>query len=262
MKSLLAAVGGIALVMMIFAGGIAVGKTFFIEKPAAPPVLDLEADTEVWTSEPRTVNTAAQDFERLPALDATSDVNTDGETQAAAMDARAGEAPADGALIDRTTTASIQPDDDAVTAYDAAIQPPDDAVQALDDVMQPSEEEAGASAEMAAAHMDWCFSRYRSYRAEDDSYTSYSGESRRCESPYSDALAEGDGGIMPVAGDAEASFGEISEASAAEYAAGPTASAVDMTIEHVEDCFRRYRSYRMEDNTYQPYGGGPRQQCL
>jgi hypothetical protein len=31
--------------------------------------------------------------------------------------------------------------------------------------------------------------------------------------------------------------------------------------EHVQACFERYRSYWPEDNTYQPYGGGPRQQC-
>lgn len=33
------------------------------------------------------------------------------------------------------------------------------------------------------------------------------------------------------------------------------------TWEHAESCFARYRSYRPEDNTYQPYGGGPRSQC-
>ncbi len=34
------------------------------------------------------------------------------------------------------------------------------------------------------AHMEWCASRYRSYRAEDNSYRSYSGERRSCASPY------------------------------------------------------------------------------
>jgi hypothetical protein len=31
--------------------------------------------------------------------------------------------------------------------------------------------------------------------------------------------------------------------------------------DHVSDCFSRYRSYRLADNSYQPFGGGPRQQC-
>ncbi|MER8725965.1 BA14K family protein [Mesorhizobium sp. M1027] len=26
-------------------------------------------------------------------------------------------------------------------------------------------------------------------------------------------------------------------------------------------CFSRYRSYRPEDNSYQPHSGGPRRQC-
>lgn len=31
--------------------------------------------------------------------------------------------------------------------------------------------------------------------------------------------------------------------------------------EHITACMQRYRSYRISDNTYQPYGGGPRQTC-
>jgi hypothetical protein len=191
------------------------------------------------------VNTAAQDLERLPAVERPSDVNTDGEVQAADMGTTADEAP-DGALIDRTSTASIEPDD-AMTAYDAAIQPPSDAGRAIDAIIQPADEE-GTSVEMASAHLEWCFSHYRSYRPEDDSYTSYSGESRRCESPYSGAGAES----------AELS----ASAQTAGYRAGAEGQGVAMTIGHVEDCFSRYRSYRAEDNTYQPYGGGPRKQCL
>jgi hypothetical protein len=34
-----------------------------------------------------------------------------------------------------------------------------------------------------------------------------------------------------------------------------------MTCDHIQVCFDRYQSYRPEDNSYQPYGGGPRQQC-
>lgn len=30
---------------------------------------------------------------------------------------------------------------------------------------------------------------------------------------------------------------------------------------HVKVCMSRYRSYRVEDNTYQPFGGGPRKPC-
>ncbi|RUX50229.1 BA14K family protein, partial [Mesorhizobium sp. M7A.F.Ca.AU.001.01.1.1] len=34
-----------------------------------------------------------------------------------------------------------------------------------------------------------------------------------------------------------------------------------LSADHVDSCFSRYRSYRPEDNSYQPYSGGPRRQC-
>jgi hypothetical protein len=40
------------------------------------------------------------------------------------------------------------------------------------------------------------------------------------------------------------------------------APAADMdSEEHIRSCFSRYRSYRPEDNTYQPFDGGPRRPC-
>lgn len=35
-----------------------------------------------------------------------------------------------------------------------------------------------------SAHVDWCRSRYRSYRAADNSWVDYSGRIRNCRSPY------------------------------------------------------------------------------
>lgn len=34
------------------------------------------------------------------------------------------------------------------------------------------------------AHIDWCYDRYRSYRASDNSYQPYNGPRRQCRSPY------------------------------------------------------------------------------
>jgi hypothetical protein len=34
------------------------------------------------------------------------------------------------------------------------------------------------------AHVDWCYNRYRSYRASDDTYQPLSGPRQRCVSPY------------------------------------------------------------------------------
>lgn len=35
------------------------------------------------------------------------------------------------------------------------------------------------------AHVDWCYDRYRSYRASDNTFQPYSGSRRQCYSPYS-----------------------------------------------------------------------------
>ena len=37
---------------------------------------------------------------------------------------------------------------------------------------------------MSAAHVEWCFDRYRSYRTYDNSWQPYNGPRRVCRSPY------------------------------------------------------------------------------
>lgn len=34
------------------------------------------------------------------------------------------------------------------------------------------------------AHVDWCYARYRSYRAYDNTFQPYNGPRRQCHSPY------------------------------------------------------------------------------
>lgn len=38
---------------------------------------------------------------------------------------------------------------------------------------------------LSPQHVDWCYARYRSYRAADNSYQPYGGPRRMCVSPYS-----------------------------------------------------------------------------
>ncbi|UVK41760.1 BA14K family protein [Mesorhizobium sp. AR10] len=99
---------------------------------------------------------------------------------------------------------------------------------------------------LSVAHVDWCGSRYRSYRPGDNSYLSYSGERRDCISPLLAGAAES----QPL--DENVSF--VNFASTSDHAAG-------YVNDHQQYCFSRYRSYRAEDNTYQPFSGGPRRQC-
>lgn len=92
---------------------------------------------------------------------------------------------------------------------------------------------------MSTAHVQWCADRYRSYREKDNSYTAYSGESRECISPFTNRAAASAG---------------------SEETASPDMTG-QLSPQHIQSCFNRYRSYRPEDNSYQPYRGGPRRQC-
>ncbi|MBN9071330.1 MAG: BA14K family protein [Rhizobiales bacterium] len=37
---------------------------------------------------------------------------------------------------------------------------------------------------LSAEHVDWCYARYKSYRAKDNSYQPEKGPRRTCVSPY------------------------------------------------------------------------------
>ena len=69
-------------------------------------------------------------------------------------------------------------------------------------------------------------------------------------------------GVPPAASDSivEAEALASSSSSVEWVSAEPFGSDL-ASSDHVAYCFSRYRSYRPEDNTYQPYGGGPRRQC-
>lgn len=38
---------------------------------------------------------------------------------------------------------------------------------------------------LGSRHVEWCYDRYRSYRASDNTYQPYNGPRRQCYSPYS-----------------------------------------------------------------------------
>jgi hypothetical protein len=91
----------------------------------------------------------------------------------------------------------------------------------------------------SAAHLDWCAHRYRSYDAATNTYRSYSGQIRACESPHADQLATTNG---------------------ERIGADPRFVAYGAENLRLAWCAARYRSYRADDNTYQPYDG-PRRPC-
>ncbi|MDC7745799.1 MULTISPECIES: BA14K family protein [Rhizobium] len=80
-------------------------------------------------------------------------------------------------------------------------------------------------------HLAWCAQRYRSFDPAANSYRSFSGEIRTCSSPYQQTVAEADGSV-----------------------------GVKVNAQAATWCAARYRSYRPEDNSYQPWDG-PRRTC-
>ncbi|TAX46133.1 BA14K family protein (plasmid) [Rhizobium leguminosarum] len=84
---------------------------------------------------------------------------------------------------------------------------------------------------LSAAHLAWCGERYRSFNPATNSYRSYSGETRECSSPFQPTVAEADEGV-----------------------------GTNVNAQAAARCAARYKSYRPEDNTYQPWEG-PRRSC-
>ena len=238
MKALLAIVVGFGASLGMFAGGLAFAVYLLAVEPERQPGPSVDL-ADLWSAKPRRVDKTTQNFERLPA-----------ETPAVPEPAAA-PAPVPGE-VDDFATGSVQ----AAAGEDAGAEPAEPAF----------------TDELSAAHRAWCAERYRSYRPADDSYTSYSGVEQPCVSPFSGDMAAASGAAASDGAPSwvAESYPELLEEPAVQYASdGPDASAPNDALasdafasdDHVSHCFSRYRSYRPEDNSYQPYGGGPRRQC-
>ena len=202
MKAVLALVAGFVLTLAVFASGLAFAAWLILAKPVhqARPT---DSVSQLWTKDAQPVDKAAPALERVaaaqpPAPDAAARVQS----------------------VDPTKTAAVAPGADE------------------------------QQARLPAAHVSWCADRYRSYNPDDNSYMSYSGQQRPCVSPYLDTTAA-----------AEQAAQQPTEVSYVEGGAAPLVASADLSDDHVQSCFSRYRSYRPEDNSYQPYSGGPRRQC-
>lgn len=215
MKNLLAIFGGFAVSLGMFVGGLAVATYFLAVDPVAEPARAGDV-AEIWAVEPRRVDTASQDYERI------------GDPVAAPDDVML--AMADTGTL---TDAGGSPLENAGSSDSFEVASLSDEVE----LEQPQ------TMVLPAAHVAWCSNRYRSYREETNTYRPYSGGEQTCVSPHADeqAVTEPEETLVKTAGVATMAGG-LSES-------------------HVRDCQSRYRSYRVSDNSYQPYGGGPRRQC-
>jgi len=217
-------VGGFVASLGMFVGGLAFATYLLAVEPAGQPGPSVDV-ADLWTAEPRRIDSDAQHLERVPAQPPTRAQATAPLTP----------------LVDTIATASVEA---AADAGGGRVQTSRNEGQT-----EPARDEP------SAAHAQWCTDRYRSYRPEDNSYTSYRGEQQPCVSPFTRDLAATEPKPSPVADDFVAF---IEEESPVQYAVDAGAFAGS---DHVSDCYSRYRSYRPEDNSYQPFGGGPRRQC-
>ncbi|TIN28620.1 MAG: BA14K family protein, partial [Mesorhizobium sp.] len=183
MKAVLGLVCGFVLTLAVFGSGLGFAAWLLAAKSPRQAAATVSV-AELWTKKARPVDRAGQGLERLPA----------GQTAPPDIAAKPRETP------DPTVTGAIAPD-------------------------------------LSPSHLAWCASRYRSYHPDDNSYLSYSGQLRPCISPYLEAANAGDG--------------DENGAGLGVYAADD--SGAELSADHVDYCFSRYRSYRPEDNSYQPY---------
>lgn len=212
MRPLLIAMSGLGFAVVMFVSGLIAATAFFKAEPERQ--LSLVTDTtDVWTDHPVKVNPTAQEFDRLAA-------------RPVAKQPPRNVAPG--------STAEVRTSEEASDG-EAAVQ------------IQPD-----LQAETIAAHVGWCSDRYRSYRTSDNSYTPYSGGRRECVSPYFGASD-----TAQAYDPDETEFRPFEGRADLIYAVNERYAGMD----HTQYCFSRYRSYRPEDNTYQPYDGGPRRQC-
>jgi hypothetical protein len=231
MKAVMIVLGGSVLAVTTFVGGMVSATAMLTTR--SPVQLAGASVSELWTTAPVKVDTAAQSLERVAARPLPLSSNLKADLQPGVPTISEASEPSPG-LNDRSPLAGVE----AVS----------------DDMPQ----------EMTAEHLEWCGSRYRSYRPRDNSYTPFSGGRRQCKSPYvgRQTLSLADAGAISEAPDAVESFekprttdleSEHQVADIARFATGDPA--------HIQSCFARYRSYRVDDNTYQPVSGAPRRQC-
>ena len=177
----------------------------------------------LWTSEPTRVDPTKQKLERIAVpVVAVAAANPELETAHATN------------AVNSREVASLDPSAGLARLQQADLTgQPVPASNAVDTAMQ-------------AAHVTWCLRHYRSYDMADNSYRSFSGQRRSCVSPY---LSETGQAPLPVARTADA----------AGAAMIPDEASMS---DHARSCMQRYRSYRVADNTYQPFDGGPRRACM
>lgn len=258
MKLLLLLLASLVLVVLVFLSGVIITANVIAE-PEPHRLANMDTP-DLWTTRPKPVDTSKQRYERVapatpsgsvPDADKKPDVQVPGQAPTQQSAAAAPNAGAGNTAIDDIVTGSVNPKPAAgMDPRTAGFRNPP----------QPAPM-------VSPAHAEWCYARYRSYRVEDNSYQPYSGARRQCRPPGARpgiaAVSPDDPRQEPIRHD------ELQPVPDETVPAGDVADYTDpQMIEsdtpvgaHEEWCFARYRSYRVEDNSYQPFDGSSRRQC-
>lgn len=267
-RAIVLLIASVTCVVTLFVSGLTL--TAHLAAEPAPHHFAHMDTPDLWTSEPVVVNTAKQAYERIeaaPVVAYLAPTDGDVETAALAHTEERGTAVADSQSEGAQSAAS-----QVATSQSAPLQ---FAASHSSDALSGDSGGVIASADgtrTEAAQADWCLDRYRSYRVEDNSYQPNGGGPRKqCEAPsiqtsgFSQARdqatatfgADGRDGMARLSA-VSAAKGMTADASAGQATAAMGAAAGGS---HEEWCHERYRSYRSEDNSYQPFDGGPRKAC-
>ncbi|MBW6424608.1 BA14K family protein [Rhizobium sp. XQZ8] len=303
MKAILLLLGSLVLLAIVFLSGVIITANVIAE-PEPHKFANIETP-DLWTSKPKEVDTAKQAYERLP--DAPAPVVAAAEApKPAAPSAPLGQSAhpvaavspsAVNGAVDQTVTASVQPAAPGAPMPGSLPQPIGAAGQ-----MPPAEAQpvTPQGANVDAAHAQFCYARYRSYRVEDNTYQPFDGSPRRqCQAPGApqvDTAAPAQAAREPMVRDVAsapiASSPRIQGQDRPKRLAPlpPEAmpsdddwQAIEAGIESRNDdpqviqsaaptgsngggsheawCANRYQSYRADDNSYRPFDGGPRRTC-
>lgn len=188
--------------------------------------LDVD-EKPLWTSVPKRIDVAEQDYVRLPPRRQTA--------VAAVENQEPMEQEPVVATLDTMTTGAIGPGDGTMIGADE--REPMNRSEAQIAARRMLQAERQAERERRARHVGWCHAHYNSYDPYSDTYRAYSGQVRPCDSPYAPA------GVAGTAGDE-----------------GPRIAETVSNGRHVAWCFDHYRSYDPDTDTFQPYDG-PRKRC-
>jgi hypothetical protein len=239
MKLFIAFLGGFGLTLLSFGGGVLLAITYFAAEPVQRPGPSVDT-AATWPNAPVKVEDKIG-LQRLPdrpvSPQAPNRIEAAGGESGTAAEEAVEEAVDESLIeVDGMTTASL-------TANEA----PED---------EPARDEHRVT--IMDAHVEWCLDRYRSYRPADNSYQPYGAAGRApCVSPF---LSD-DGGTQTGDFSDEFAVDDYPAQDEPVFIAETVDEGSVMTRDHIQACFDRYQSYRPEDNSYQPYGGGPRQQC-